>query len=47
MDALSRFLFYWTLAALFAFTLAGEKMPWLNVHLALPLSLLAAAPSAR
>jgi len=42
MDALTRFLFYWTLSALFAFTLAGEKMPWLNVHLALPLSILAA-----
>lgn len=41
MDALSRFLLYWTLSALFAFTLAGEKMPWLNVHIALPLSLLA------
>ncbi|MGD0766405.1 MAG: hypothetical protein ABR978_08915, partial [Dehalococcoidia bacterium] len=42
MDALTRFLFYWTLSALFAFTLAGEKMPWLNVHIALPLSILAA-----
>ena len=41
MDALSRFLLYWTLSALFAYTLAGEKMPWLNVHIALPLSMLA------
>jgi uncharacterized protein (TIGR03663 family) len=41
MDALSRFLLYWTLAALFAYTVAGEKMPWLNVHIALPLSMLA------
>jgi len=41
MDALSRFLLYWTLSALFAYTLAGEKMPWLNVHIALPLSILA------
>ena len=41
MSPLTRFLFYWTLAALFAFTLAGEKMPWLNVHIALPLCLLA------
>ena len=41
MDALSRFLLYWTLSALFAYTAAGEKMPWLNVHIALPLSILA------
>ena len=41
MDAFSRFLLYWTLAALFAYTMAGEKMPWLNVHIALPLSILA------
>jgi uncharacterized protein (TIGR03663 family) len=41
MDALSRFLLYWTLSALFAYTVAGEKMPWLNVHIALPLSMLA------
>ena len=41
MDALTRFLLYWTLSALFAFTIAGEKMPWLNVHIALPLALLA------
>jgi len=41
MDAISRFLLYWTLSALFAYTAAGEKMPWLNVHIALPLSILA------
>ena len=41
MDALSRFLLYWTLSALFAYTVAGEKMPWLSVHIALPLSMLA------
>ncbi|MGA2285998.1 MAG: flippase activity-associated protein Agl23 [Dehalococcoidia bacterium] len=41
MDPLTRFLLYWTLSALFAFTVAGEKMPWLNVHIALPLALLA------
>jgi predicted membrane-bound mannosyltransferase len=29
------------LSALFALTVAGEKMPWLNVHIALPLALLA------
>jgi uncharacterized protein (TIGR03663 family) len=41
MAALTRLLFFWTLSALFAFTLAGEKMPWLSVHIALPLSILA------
>jgi uncharacterized protein (TIGR03663 family) len=41
MDPLTRFLLYWTLSALFAFTVAGEKMPWLNVHIALPMALLA------
>jgi uncharacterized protein (TIGR03663 family) len=41
MAALTRLLFFWTLSALFAFTVAGEKMPWLNVHIALPLSILA------
>ena len=41
MAALTRLLFFWALSALFAFTLAGEKMPWLNVHIALPLSILA------
>ncbi len=41
IDALNRLLLYWTLAALFAYTVAGEKMPWLNVHIAVPLSVLA------
>jgi uncharacterized protein (TIGR03663 family) len=41
LDALNRLLLYWTLAALFAYTVAGEKMPWLAVHIALPLSILA------
>jgi uncharacterized protein (TIGR03663 family) len=41
MAALTRLLFFWTLSALFAFTVAGEKMPWLNVHIALPLAILA------
>ncbi|MBN1438927.1 MAG: TIGR03663 family protein [Anaerolineales bacterium] len=31
---------YWSLTALLVFTLAGEKMPWLTVHIALPFILL-------
>ncbi len=33
-------LFWWTLSSLLAFTLAGEKMPWLTVHMTLPLILM-------
>ncbi len=42
MDWFTRFLVYWVVAALFAFALAGEKMPWLTVHLAIPIIMLAA-----
>ena len=42
IDVFTKFLIYWALAILFALTIAGEKMPWLTVHLALPLALLAA-----
>lgn len=35
------FLVFWTLTALFAYTYAGEKMPWLTVHIVLPMILLA------
>ncbi len=35
-------LIYWALSALFIYSWAGEKMPWLTVHLALPFILLAA-----
>jgi sugar lactone lactonase YvrE/heme/copper-type cytochrome/quinol oxidase subunit 4 len=31
---------YWCVGALAAFTLAGEKMPWLTVHITLPMILL-------
>jgi DNA-binding beta-propeller fold protein YncE len=31
---------YWCVGALAAFTLAGERMPWLTVHIALPMILL-------
>jgi predicted membrane-bound mannosyltransferase/sugar lactone lactonase YvrE len=31
---------FWAVTSLFAFSYAGEKMPWLTVHIALPLILL-------
>jgi uncharacterized protein (TIGR03663 family) len=37
-----RFLLFWMMVSLFAYSVAGEKMPWLNVHLALPVIILAA-----
>ena len=33
------FLGYWVVAALVVYTFAGEKMPWLTVHIALPMIL--------
>jgi uncharacterized protein (TIGR03663 family) len=33
-------LFWWALSSILAFTLAGEKMPWLTFHIALPMILL-------
>ena len=33
-------LFWWSISSLVAFSLAGEKMPWLTVHIALPMILL-------
>jgi len=32
---------FWAVSSMVAFTFAGEKMPWLTVHIALPLILLA------
>ncbi|GAB4522163.1 MAG: hypothetical protein Fur0018_03550 [Anaerolineales bacterium] len=32
--------FYWSATSLLAYSVAGEKMPWLTVHIALPLILL-------
>ncbi|MDI3339877.1 MAG: TIGR03663 family protein [Sphaerobacter sp.] len=37
------FLIYWAAVMLGVLSWAGEKMPWLTVHIALPLTLLAAA----
>ena len=39
-DRLTRLLAWWFASTLFALTFAGEKMPWLNVHLAVPLAFL-------
>jgi predicted membrane-bound mannosyltransferase/sugar lactone lactonase YvrE len=33
-------LIWWSLSSLLAFTVAGEKMPWLTVHITLPIILL-------
>jgi uncharacterized protein (TIGR03663 family) len=33
-------LLWWSLSSLLAYTIAGEKMPWLTVHIALPMILL-------
>ena len=41
-DRLTALLVWWFAASFLALSLAGEKMPWLTVHLALPLALLAA-----
>ena len=33
------FLIYWGISSLAAYSVAGEKMPWLTVHIAIPLAL--------
>jgi hypothetical protein len=35
-------LLFWSLTSMIAYSLAGEKMPWLSVHIALPMLLAAA-----
>ncbi len=35
-------LFWWSLSSLFAYSIAGEKMPWLTFHIALPMILVGA-----
>lgn len=35
------FFLYWTVTSLIAYTVAGEKMPWLTVHIAFPMILCA------
>ncbi len=34
-------LVFWSISAMFAYTFAGERMPWLTVHIAIPLLLTA------
>lgn len=36
------FIAWWGVLAIFGYTLAGEKMPWLGIHMAFPLILLSA-----
>ena len=37
------FIAYWAVASVAIYSWAGEKMPWMDIHLVLPLTLLAAA----
>ena len=39
---LTKFLAFWAIAALGAFTMVGRKDPWLTIHVALPMIMLAA-----
>jgi uncharacterized protein (TIGR03663 family) len=39
-DGLARLLGWWALGTFLALSVAGEKMPWLTVHVALPLAIL-------
>jgi uncharacterized protein (TIGR03663 family) len=41
-DAFVAFLIFWAISAVFIYSWAGEKMPWLTVHLTVPFVLLAA-----
>ena len=34
-----RFLFFWTALSWASYTLAGERMPWMSVHIAVPMIL--------
>ncbi|HUU62663.1 MAG TPA: flippase activity-associated protein Agl23 [Dehalococcoidia bacterium] len=39
-NTFSRFLVYWAVMSLVLYSFAGEKMPWLSIHIALPVILL-------
>lgn len=41
MEQLNRFLIFWVVVTSFALTVASEKMPWLNVHIAVAMCVLA------
>ncbi len=45
--AFERFLVFWTAASLVAYSSFGEKMPWLNMHIALPTAILAGYAAGR
>ena len=40
-DVFTRFLVFWAVGTFIAYTLAGEKMPWLTVNIVLPIIVLA------
>ncbi len=46
-NALARLLAWWFVVTFVGLSFAGEKMPWLTVHMALPLALLAALAMGR
>jgi uncharacterized protein (TIGR03663 family) len=41
-DLFTSFLIFWAVGALIAFAVAGEKMPWLTLHMLVPIIILAA-----
>jgi predicted membrane-bound mannosyltransferase/sugar lactone lactonase YvrE len=41
MPMITRFMMFWAVATALSLTIASEKMPWLNVHIALPLAVVA------
>ena len=46
-NSLSRWLLFWLVSMFVGLSVAGEKMPWLEVHIALPLALAGAVALAR
>ncbi len=46
-DSLKRWLVFWAVGIFIGLSIAGEKMPWLETHIALPLVLIAAITLAR
>ncbi len=46
-DAFKRWLLFWFVGIFIGLTMAGEKMPWLEVYIAIPLALIAAVVLAR
>jgi uncharacterized protein (TIGR03663 family) len=42
VDLFDAFLIFWAVGAMIAFATAGEKMPWLTVHMTVPIIILAA-----